>query len=270
MYDLGFSASQHPENCSSMQSFRYVPGSKFESGWDLLVEEFEYDAEGRVTLWRKFQQVRGNVIWETEYSYDDKGEISQERILRPGEKAKIKRNFSYVYDDQGAFVSGEVRLGTGELVGKILAGEGKGIRKYIESPEVEARSVTYIYDESGKILGQESVNGGYEYAYDKFGELIVQRQKVGATTHEISYEMTRDAQDRIVTQTEINSSERRLMAFDWTTPGELRIKRMGASRPTEMRHYYPDGSIKDVLYYDSRGFPKEVLHFHYRFHNEGK
>ncbi|MEM0999043.1 MAG: RHS repeat domain-containing protein [Bacteroidota bacterium] len=268
MYDQGPDPYRGPEGVREMEIWRYIPGARFETGWDLKIEERIYDEKGRLRRWTRYNTVNGQRIWQKAWTYDAHGNRTSERInLAEGTPPLV-----YTYRNQlganGALQKAGIKSADSTVVAR-LEQQADGQLKYIELVGDREERI-YAYDRNGRSLSFADLPAGKQvfYEYDEPGELTRIRQTTRDREAVTSYANSYDGDGQLIWQVEKKGERRLKRNFNYNDRGQLVSKTDEAGHPLEYRDYFANGRLASILLNGPEGHPKEVIRYVYREKSE--
>lgn len=264
MNDKGFDAHRPPKDCQSFQLRRYIPGARFPGDFDVMIEDFSFDRQGNLIKWRKYQTVMGERILELNYSYDPSGLILEERIWAQGNSNELIRNYNWEAESaEGTRNAIITNQGSKKIGNALRLKDGSlEIRELISDAE---KFVITNYDKNGRLVSSKNEGTLLEenFKYDESGWLVEINAKSPVGISKVEYKSKMDSFGRVAQQTEIGKGQPRTVYFQYDSKGRIFTKGNSVSHIGEARNYDLFGRLEDVVYFDSEGFPKEILKIAY-------
>lgn len=247
-----------------VEIWRYIPGSRFESGWDLKIEERSYDPQGRLSSWTRYQTVTGALAWKKEIDWDKNGNRTGERIVYAAEAPSIPYTYENELRPDGKLKAAKMKAADGSLFASLRT-ESNGNLVYTESPDVPANSRTYTYDAKGKSLSFIDAKAGREmtYEYDFQGNLTKIVNQIANGKSVTEYKNEYNSAGQLIRQTETIGSRKMSRTFHYNDLGQVILKTDGEGLPVEYRDYYSDGRLSAILITGPDGHPMEMIRFAY-------
>ena len=159
------------ENDYSNDGERLIYRRKFDEGGREL-KWILYDEKGKVSLWY-------------ENAYNEQGDCISHLMCKEGEVAKVMNLREYDYDETGHITQCRYLSQSGSVLHLYdysyeldSAGRVIGYRQYDSSAALLVEWFRYGYDESGRLVYEEQIDGGErvlirrEYLYDAQGRIV--------------------------------------------------------------------------------------------------
>jgi YD repeat-containing protein len=243
----------------SIRMSRYIPGSRFPDGWDQKTEERVYDAEGRLTLFRRFDGYTGAMISEKKISYDNEGQRLTERTFKKETNTVEVLKFQNQYTAEGMLFNSVVTDSSGKQVGRITRMEDGNLSTELGIGPT-GKLLLMVHDGKGKLIKMVDQASQLTelYNYDSAGELAsIDRTRAGKRTL-LQYSTTRDSLNRVLTQKETSAEGSRVMEFKYDDKGRLVSRNWVGGKPAETYGYGNGNQLKDIMQYTPEGHPREV------------
>lgn len=247
-----------------LEIWRFVPGSRFESGWDLKIEERKYDPNNRLVSWTRYQTVSGAVAWQKEIDWDQNGNRTKEKVVYAAEAPAIPYTYENKLRSTGRLESAKLKAADGSLFAS-LSTESDGKLTYIESPDDPTNSRTYVYDAKGRSLSFVDAKAGRKinYEYDFQGNMTKMVNQLQQRKSVTEYKNEYDSNGRLVRQTEKNGSRSMSRTFHYNDKDQVIMRSDASGKPVEYRDYFHDGRLAAILITGPDGHPMEIIRFAY-------
>jgi hypothetical protein len=264
MFDRGYDAYIAPANAKRVVIHRYIPGARFPGDFDVTIETCDYDPQGHLLSWKRFDRIMGTLLLESTYTWGPKGELLQERGYIANEKTEIQRNYKWEKDAQGNPTKAKITDKAGKELGS-LEFLPDGTKVLTENGTVQGKVTRSSYDAKNRLVKVENTATLVieTYAYDDKGFLAkaIVNSMNGNTV--IVYESKLDPDGKVVSQTETGKGAPKIAYFSYDGKGHIVMKGNSPKQPLEARFYNNLGHLTDILSYDPSGYPKEVLSISY-------
>lgn len=263
MFDKGINVYAIRPGLKRMVMSRYIPGARFPKDYDVTVETYNYDPQGRITETSRYDNIMGHVLLTTTFTYTPEGKLAQERTVT-GERNEVVRKYNWEKDANGRPIKATIvdksnnPLGTVEIlpdgstvISETSVGAGKVVRSTL--------------DASNRLIRVENTATGQTEEYSFYPDGTVKQLDLRGSkgVAQVRYENTLDDKGRVVKQVETGKTGARTFYFTYTANGQMADRGTAVNQPLETRGYDPMGRITDVLSYDAQGLPKEVLNITY-------
>jgi YD repeat-containing protein len=265
IYDQGPDPYFPPAGVAELEIWRYIPGSRFESGWDLKIEERSYDPAGRLLSWTRFQTVTGNLAWQKKISYDSHGNRTGEQVTFAEGVPPVPYTWENTLAPDGRLKSSRVKAADGSLFATVTM-QPDGSMIYVEDPENAKTARSYTFDKTGRSLTYSDAASGREmaYEYDFQGNLSQVTNKLPGGEGSTTFKNDFDREGRLTRQTETTRTNSLSRTFHYDAQNRLIMKSDPFGKPVEYRDYYPDGRLAAILLTNPEGHPMEVIRYVYR------
>jgi hypothetical protein len=268
MYDRGYEAFSPAPGVKRIVFSRYIAGSRFPQGWDVVVESYSYDPQGHITKWNRYQNITGEANIQTSYAWTPEGLLLGETILLASDHSEIMRNYAWEKDANGKFTKATI---TDKAQKPIATLEILPDGRYVQTELTlgSGKVLRSTYNAQRQLLLSENTASGLieEYAYDAKGVLAsVNIKNTNGTTTKIQYETKRDDKGNVVAQTESGRGNPKTFYFKYDAAGHMLEKGIIANQPNELRGYDAMGKLTDILFFDPQGYQKEMLNISYEMY----
>lgn len=269
MFDRGYDQYAPPPGTQRMTLSRYIPGARFPKDYDVVVETYDYDPNGKLVGWKRFQNITGDLTLQTDYTWAPEGHLLKERIFIPHDRSEVIRSYVWEKDANGKFTKATFHdknskpMGTVEVLpdgNTVITETSLGDGKYVRS----------TFGPNQRLLKMENTSMGQTEVYTYYPDGTVKQLDISSSkgVAQVKYENKVDGKGRVVEQTETGKTAPRIFFFTYNDRGQLMDKANVPKQPVETRGYDTLGRLTDVLTYDAQGIPKEVLNISYaRYRN---
>lgn len=266
MYRAMSEVEAPPAHAKRIVVSRYIPGARFPHSWDVQLEERNYDPQGHLTNWKRFDSYSGIRMFEKRIIWNAQGDRVEERTWRAEAATEEAYKFANEYGPDGKFKGAAITDDRGKPAGSIVVqADGSRVTTIGATP---GKRVSFTSDAQGRMLSSsdEATKQETRYVYDAKGELTAVEQVRGGATTTIQYKNTYDDKGRIIMQEEQLPQGVRKMLFEYNDKGQLVARKWEPVRPAEVYGYGPYGQLSDIMQFSQEGYPKESQAFWTEFY----
>jgi YD repeat-containing protein len=265
MYDRGYDAYTPIKGVKRMVLSRYIAGARFPNDWDVVVESYNYDKEGHLTQWNRYQNISGEATLQTSYVWAPEGHLLNETILLANDHSDIQRIYTWEKDAAGKYTKATIVDKAKKPIATLqLMPDGRYV--HTETSLGNDKFLRSTYNANKRLMLTENTATGLveEYSYDAAGMLAeVNVKNPNGAPMKIQYTNKLDDKGRVIGQTEAGRAAPKTYYFNYDASGHLIEKGITRNQPLELRGYDPMGRLTDILFFDTSGFSKEMLNITY-------
>ena len=264
MFNQGPDPYKGPNGVEHVEIWRYIPGARFESGWDVKIEDREYDTKGRLTSWSRYQTVSGFLIWRKEYTYNNNGSRKTEHTFQQREGIDVRWSYVTVGTDSLGGLGQKLEDENGKVVATLVT-KASGEQTYIENPYDLSKRRIFSFDAEGRSVEMTDMMAGKQliYTYDEKGEMLKMIQRTQRGESIADYKNTYNKEGQLTEQIELINKKKLARKFIYDAQGNLLLKKDANGNPVEYRYYFSGGNLSNVLILGPEGHPLEVIRYVY-------
>lgn len=263
MFDKGLNVYAPHPGIKRMVMSRYIPGARFPKDYDVVVETYSYDPSGRIIETSRYDNIMGNVLLTTTFTYTPEGMLAQERTVT-GDRSEVIRKYNWEKDANGKPIKATIVDRSNNTIGAVEV-MPDGSQVISETSGGPGKTIKTTLDATGRLLRIENASTGQTEDYSYYPDGTVKQLDLKGTkgVAQVKYDNTLDDKGRVIKQVESGKTGARTFLFSYTPQGQIADKGTVANLPSETRGYDAMGRLTDILSYDAQGLPKEVLNVTY-------
>ncbi|MFN8398262.1 MAG: hypothetical protein U0176_26870, partial [Bacteroidia bacterium] len=216
MFDKGLNVYAPHPGLKRMVMSRYIPGARFPKDYDVVVETYGYDQQGRIVETSRFDNIMGNVLLTTTFTYTPEGKLAQERTVT-GDRNEVIRKYNWEKDANGKPVKATIVDRSNNPIGSVEV-MPDGSQVISETSGGAGKVIKTTLDANGRLLRIENGSTGQTEDYSYYPDGTVKQLDLRGTkgVAQVKYDNTLDDKGHVIKQVETGKTGARTFLFTYT------------------------------------------------------